>query len=138
MASQCKANAATETYGLAVSGASGGVVVPFPGRLRFAYRMGVRERVDACEWADAAYHGGIARVVFHTGHAGDEPANGDFLLIYERGAEWASWGVAPDPAGFSVWRASTGVTLGCFATLKAALAAVMDGGGLRSVALPIC
>jgi hypothetical protein len=85
----------------------------------------MRERIAAESWAQAARARGIARAVFHAGHNDDDPADGDFILVYEAGADWASWGVAPQAGGYAAWRAGNGMTIGCFASLVDALDALL-------------
>jgi len=87
-------------------------------------RLGPRERIEASRWAMVAQPQGFTRVLIHD--AGPDDADfGDFLLIYETGRDWASWGVARDARGFVVWRPGTGETIGCYRLLREALDAVL-------------
>jgi hypothetical protein len=87
-------------------------------------RLGPRERIEANRWAMVAQPQGFTRVLIHD--AGPDDADiGDFLLIYETGRDWASWGVARDARGFVVWRPGTGETIGCYPVLREALDAVL-------------
>jgi hypothetical protein len=93
-------------------------------RPRLSNRLGPRERIEASRWAEVAQPHGFSRVLIHDASA-DDAAFGDFLLIYESGREWASWGVARDARGFVVWRPGTGETIGCYGLLSEALEAVL-------------
>ncbi len=97
-------------------------VVPF--RPRPTNRLGARDRIEASRWAMVAQPRGFARVLIHDG-GGEDPEIGDFLLIYETGSDWASWGVARDGRGFVVWRPGTGETIGSYGLLREALEAVL-------------
>jgi hypothetical protein len=88
-------------------------------------RLGIRERIEALTWAAmVAGRFGYTRVRICDG--GQDPEIGDFVLIYEAGREWASFGVSRDDSGFSVWRTSGRAgSLGGFTTMRAALDAVI-------------
>ncbi len=106
------------------SGAKPSVCQVLPFRPRPSNRLGPRDRIEASRWAMVAQPQGFARVLIHD--AGDEdPEIGDFLLIYETGRDWASWGVARDARGFVVWRPGTGETIGSYGLLGEALEAVL-------------
>jgi hypothetical protein len=66
----------------------------------------------------------FARVLIHDAEDND-PEIGDFMLIYETGREWASWGVARNLHGFVVWRPGSGETIGSYPHLRDALDAVL-------------
>jgi hypothetical protein len=105
---------------------SSAVVIAFPeARQRpapaTARRLTLRDRVEAMRWADAVRTLGVSRAAIHSG---GDPHIGDFILIYQAGALWASWVIGCKPAGYSVWRAGSGTDLGCFPSLGQALAAV--------------
>ncbi len=93
-------------------------------RPRLGNRLGPRERIEASRWAVVAQPHGFSRILIHDASAEDADI-GDFLLIYESGREWASWGVARDARGFVVWRPGTGETIGCYDLLREALDAVL-------------
>jgi hypothetical protein len=86
--------------------------------------LGPRERIEATRWAMVAQPQGFTRIHIHEGDC-EDPEIGDFLLIYETGREWASWGVARDGRGFVVWRPGTSETMGCYPVLRDALDAVL-------------
>ena len=93
-------------------------VVPF--RPKPPPRLGWHERMVAARWALTARSQGVARVLFYDAEP-DDTQFGDFVLIYEAGRDWASWGVAPDRRGFIVWRSGTGETIGWFSSMLMAL-----------------
>ncbi len=103
-------------------------VVPFAARPPAPNRFSVRDRAEALRWAEEARKYGYSRVVFDTvcERFNEEP--GDFILIYKRDAVWASWGIGCGPKHLTLWRSSTGVTVGRFATMRETLAAVMNCG----------
>jgi len=97
-------------------------ILPF--RPRPCNRLGPRDRIEASRWAMVAQPQGFTRVLIHDA-GGEDPEIGDFLLIYETGRDWASWGVARDERGFVVWRPGTGETIGIYTLLREALEAVL-------------
>lgn len=99
------------------------VVIAFPERRPRApvgRRLTLRDRVEALRWAETARSQGVSRVAIH---AGGDAQIGDFILIYQTEALWASWVIGCKPAGYSVWRAGSGADIGCYTTLEAAFAA---------------
>ena len=98
------------------------VVIPFPVPTRpVGNRFSMRDRMAALRWADTAREAGYTRVVLDTSGEEFEPHLGDFLLAYRRDAIWASWGVGCIDDGFMLWCPATGVTVGNYPTLIAAL-----------------
>jgi hypothetical protein len=104
--------------------ASSAVVIPFAPPVRAGNRMSVRDKIVALEWADTARDAGYTRIALDTSASADEPELGDFLLIYEREAMWANWGVGCCDGGYMIWRPSDGATIGWYPTLEKALAAI--------------
>jgi hypothetical protein len=88
------------------------VVVPFVPRPAHPLSLNVPERIQAMQWADAARSHGVRELRIHEPHAGDDPALGCFLLIYEAQDIWAAWGVAVRRGSFEVWRPASGPTVG--------------------------
>jgi hypothetical protein len=100
-----------------------GKVVAF--RPRLNNRLGPCERIETSRWAMMAQPQGFTRVLIHDAEDND-PEIGDFLLIYETGRDWASWGVGRDVRGFVIWRPGSGETIGCYPCLRDALNAVLE------------
>jgi hypothetical protein len=97
-------------------------VIAFPPPARPApNRLSMRERIEAMRWAEMARGFGYTRVVLESCVEALEPDLGDYVMVYRRDASWASWGVGCVDDGFMLWRPETGVTVGLFATLRAAL-----------------
>jgi hypothetical protein len=102
------------------------VVVQFPAPVRpAANRFSMRDRIEALRWAEAARASGYTRVVLDTCAEALEPDLGDFMLVYRRDSNWASWGVGCVAEGFMLWSPATGVTVGGFSTLAAALEKIL-------------
>ena len=99
-------------------------VIPFVLRSSLGNRLSLRERAEAIRWGESMRRRGVRRVAVH-----DAPANdlalGDFLLVYEDGLLWASWGVGLVAGSFEVWRQMTMQTVGRFDTLREALEAIL-------------
>jgi len=102
------------------------VVIAFPAPARpIANRFSTRDRIEALRWAEVARASGYTRVVLDTCAEALEPELGDFLLVYRRNANWASWGVGCVEAGFMLWSPATGATVGRFSTLAEALEKIL-------------
>jgi hypothetical protein len=88
---------------------------------RVSNRMTVRDRIEALRWSDTAATLGYTRVLLDTSDHDRDLELGDFMLVYRPGATWASWGIGCTTDGFMLWCPQTGVTIGRFKTLTAAL-----------------
>ena len=107
------------------------IIIPFPIRSGGAggrapsNRLGLRDRIETLTWAAmVATPSGYSRVNICNG--GPDPEIGDFVLIYEDGREWASYGVSRDGPRFCAWPTSGAAgILGRFDTLREARDAVM-------------
>ncbi len=104
----------------------GATILPFVPRVRRPAGLSEAERISARFWALAAQPFGVRAVQVHDPEPGDDPAMGSFLLIYCGDALWARWGVAVGGGRYELWCSSRGVTIGRFATLAEALAAISD------------
>jgi hypothetical protein len=104
------------------------IVLPFVRRKAHPLSLNVPERILAMRWADAARPTGVREVRIHDPEAGDDPALGGFMLIYEADDPWAAWGIAVRPGSFEVWRPSGGATIGWYRTLREALQVIRDVG----------
>lgn len=89
-------------------------------------RLNVAERMDVLYWADRASAFGVRRVQIHEPEPGDDPDITPFLLVYRCDEVWAAWGVARRRDGYELWRSATGRTIGCFSSLRGALAAILS------------
>ena len=102
------------------------VIIPFPPPVRpAANRLTARDRIEALRWADAARQFGYTRVVLDADPGQRAPEVGDFLLAYRSDTHWAAWGVGCVDDRFMLWRPTNGVTVGWFATLRAALETIL-------------
>ena len=88
---------------------------------RVSNRMTVRDRIEALRWSDTAAQLGYTRVLLDTSGQEGGVDLGDFMLVYRRGANWASWGVGCTRDGFMLWSPRTGTTVAHFHTLTEAL-----------------
>lgn len=103
-----------------------GKVIAFPRKIDARSRQTVtlfsmRDRICALAWAEIARPRGITRLVFEAAGDFDDADAGEFILIYERSASWASWGIGSGPLGMTLWRSACGTTIGQFKTLPEAL-----------------
>jgi hypothetical protein len=85
-------------------------------------RFGILDRIEALRWAAEAGPSGFSRVAICDG---PDAELGDFMLIYEEGRDWASWGVAREGRAFCVWRTGARGLLGRFPSIRVALDAVL-------------
>jgi hypothetical protein len=85
----------------------------------------MRDRIETLTWAAmVATPSGYSRVNICNG--GPDLEIGDFVLIYEDGREWASYGVSREGTRFCVWpTAGAAGILGRFDSMREALDAVM-------------
>ena len=67
---------------------------------------------------------GYARVVFEEPDHGSD--TGEFMLVYQRNSNWASWGIGCGEGGLMLWKSACGTTIGTFATLREALDRLAD------------
>lgn len=84
----------------------------------------LRDRHEIATWRNAGVPTG-ARAVIHQTWELDTVSGTDFMLIYQPGHQWATWGMARQQGRLGVWRCATGVDLGFFATAAIALRSVM-------------
>ncbi len=111
--------------------AGSALIIPFPiipdrsGGREPANRLGMRDRIETLTWAAmVATPSGYSRVNICNG--GPDPEIGDFVLIYEDGREWASYGVSREGTRFCAWpTAGAAGILGRFDSMREALDAVM-------------
>ena len=97
-------------------------IIQFPAPVtRSSNRMSVRDRIEALRWSDTAAQLGYTRVLLDTSGQEGGVDLGDFMLVYRRGANWASWGVGCTRDGFMLWSPRTGATVAHFHTLTEAL-----------------
>ncbi len=108
-----------------------GHVLTFPPLAAQRNRLSMRDRMQLLRWAECSERHGFTRIVFDTAseRSGHEP--GDYVLIYERDALWASWGIGCADSALTLWNASTGVTIGSYATMTEALAAAVRAASGR-------
>jgi|GEM_PF-3225287 len=99
-------------------------VIPFVLRSSLGDRLTWRERAEAIRWGEVMRSRGVRRVAVHHAPA-DDLGLGDFLLVYEEGLLWASWGVGLVAGSFEVWPQATMQTVGRFETLQEALDAIL-------------
>ncbi len=88
------------------------------------HRFSLRDRTQLLDWAEQARAHGVCRVSLERPEPQDEAHIGEFALIYDARAEWATWAVACEPDAYLLWSPNTGKTLGRFPTVGAALAAI--------------
>lgn len=104
-------------------------LIAFPGirgvrGARTTSRFSMRDRIMALDWSDAVRPLGFTKLVFEdAGDFGDNET-GEFVLIYEKCASWASWGIGYGERGMTLWRSACGTTMGQYATLGEALSAL--------------
>ena len=72
-------------------------------------------------WMQRADGHGYRRMLIERGSGDSRPDEGGYVLIYEPGSEWASWGLARAGAEIIVWQCSNGADLGRFVTMLQAL-----------------
>ena len=99
-------------------------VIPFVLRASLGDRLTWRERAEAIRWGEVARSRGVRRVAVYDAPA-DDLDLGDFLLIYENGLLWASWGIGLVAGAFEVWPQATMQTVGRFETLREALESIL-------------
>lgn len=104
----------------------GARVLSFPAIRRSGTCFSTSDRIYAVRWVEQAHHLGIAHLVFD--FAGDlmPEDQGDYILLYERGYPWASWGVSSTSRGCTLWRATSFRDVGHYATLATTLAALLE------------
>src|SRR5579871_6801066 len=108
-------------------------IIPFPSR-HVHRRIGPEDRLSALRWSIEPR--AIGRVRIRVCEQND-PELGDFVLLYEgEGASWASWGVSREGRWYRAWRADGPECLGRYATMRAALDAVLDAGDAASARMP--
>ncbi|HEX3349873.1 MAG TPA: hypothetical protein VHS58_17410 [Acetobacteraceae bacterium] len=97
-------------------------IIPFPIRPKHR-RLDAQDRMVALHWAESAGRAHAARVAICEE---PDPDIGDFVLVYEDGRPWASWGVSREGARFVVWGASGPDMIGRFASMREALDAIPE------------
>ena len=107
------------------------LVLRFPGAPAPRNRLSMRDRMELLRWADRSAQHGFTRLLFDSAseHSGHEP--GDYILIYARGALWASWGIGCTDSGLTLWNATSGVTIGRYGSMTEALCAMMMAADRR-------
>ncbi len=98
-------------------------ILAFPGHVvgnsvRHVHRFTPRDRIMALSWADAISAAGYARMAFEPAEA---DGGGEFLLVYGRDSDWASWGIGCGQDGLTLWKTACGTTVGVYPTLAEAL-----------------
>lgn len=90
-------------------------------------RFCLRDRVELLGWAATARALGICRVSLEHPEPHDARHEvGDFALVYDGSADWATWAVAREHGHYLLWSPNTGHTIGHFPTLAVALAAIVS------------
>jgi hypothetical protein len=99
-------------------------VLAFPPPAPQRNRLTMRDRMEVLRWVERSDRHGFTRIVFDsaTECSGHEP--GDYILLYERGALWASWGIGCADSRLTLWNAATGVTIGSYVTMVETLSCV--------------
>jgi hypothetical protein len=99
-------------------------ILMFPREPAPRNRLTMRDRMEVLRWTEQTARHGFTRIVFDTASecSGHEP--GDYLLVYERDALWASWGIGCADGRLTLWNAATGVTIGSYTTMAESLAAI--------------
>ncbi len=98
----------------------------------------MRDRMEVAKWRENARNCGYDRLVIHERVAGDPPEVGSFLSVYRRGEPWSRWGVTRMGDGIVAWCCVTGTDVGRFATIEAALLALLPESTMpQAAAAPI-
>ncbi len=96
-------------------------VRPIP--VEVARCLTVADRMAVLAWGSHG-GGGYARMVLEEGSPGATPDRGGYVLLYRSHDRWATLGLTRCVTGMLVWRCSDGASLGTYATMAAALAAL--------------
>lgn len=72
-------------------------------------------------WTQRSDAHGYRRMLLEGGTSEGGPEEGGYALIYAPGQDWASWGLARNDMGVTVWHCGSGSDLGCHATMLQAL-----------------
>ncbi|MBV9538844.1 MAG: hypothetical protein JOY70_07935 [Acidisphaera sp.] len=102
-------------------------IIPFPARPR-GRRLSRFDRAEASEWAARIGRDRPIRIAICEE---PDPEIGDFVLVYDGGRDWASWGVSRDGGRFSAWQAAGPGVIGRFASMTEALEAIREHGERR-------
>ena len=99
-------------------------IITLASRLQHSRRLSAQDKIDAFRWENTALSIGYDRIVVHAipGYLTD--IEGDFVLIYRLGYQWARWGIARKGSRLAVWRCGTGEDIGLFATMVVALRSI--------------
>jgi hypothetical protein len=108
-----------------------GVVVSFKTRSRLAVYLTSIDRMELCDWQDAARAGGYDRMNIHECDGDAEGEYGDFVCLHRTGEAWSRWGFARKGAWINVWCCLTGADIGKFPSMAAAFEAVLPGAPLK-------
>lgn len=111
----------------------GATIIPFPASRSTSRRLLPQDRAEAIAWEKAASHTGYAQVTLSEGR-GD--AAEDLILVYSRGELWTVGGVAPPGRRFGLWHRTSGIKLGEFTSVRAALEAIPPGSPDRAASCP--
>ena len=88
----------------------------------------VADRMAVLVWSSQG-GGGYARMVLEEGIPGATPDRGGYVLLYRLNERWAALGLTRRVTGITVWRCSDGASLGTYAAMVAALAALPPAAG---------
>lgn len=105
-------------------------VLMLPQRQAISLCFSASERIAALRWVEDVRSLGIARIEFDHGMLSGRDGGRDYVLIYERGRGWASWGIRCSRRGYALWHAPSFRDMGRYGTLGAALAGVEAQHGL--------
>ncbi len=99
------------------------IIIPFPVRAPLTDRFLLNDKIQLFRWELASQGVVIGRVAIYESQ-GSGPERGDYALVYQPGAVWASWGLNREAKGVVLWECAYGRDLDVFPTMKAALAAL--------------
>ena len=80
-----------------------------------------RDRITLSGWMQQAAEHGYRRMLIERGTEAGGPEESGYVLIYAPGRQWATWGLARSGPDIVVWHCGTGVDLGRFCSMRAAL-----------------
>jgi hypothetical protein len=78
------------------------IILPFPVRPQPTDRFLLKDKIQLFRWELASQGVAIGRVAIQEGRGGG-PERGDYALIYQPGAVWASWGLNREAKGVVLW-----------------------------------
>jgi hypothetical protein len=80
-----------------------------------------RDHMTLTSWMQDAAEHGYRRMLIERGSEAGGPEEGGYVLVYAPTREWATWGLARSGDDIVVWHCGTGVDLGRFSSMRAAL-----------------